>query len=372
MIKILELIDGGFIGGGQTHILSICRNLDKEKYLPIIAASPKGEFKELTLKENIRFYDVKLPKIYRGKYLKELKTIIDKEKVDIIHAHGGVAGMYAKFYKKKIGNIKVIHSIHGIHYIHSKNILRKSFSKTIEQYLVNFADMFLCASDEDIKVGSEFKIINKEKTKKVSYGIDLKKFERKLKEYALLKELGISENNFVIGNISRFDEQKNQKILIDIFPYLVKTIPTAILLLIGEGKLLRSAKRQVNELGIKDKVIFAGTRKDLEKIYPLIDVFVFPSKWEGLSITLMEALSAGCSIIASKIPQNIEMIEDNVNGMIFNLINKEELKNKIVELYNNIDFKNKLSLGAIYSSDKYNDKVMTKKIEEIYFNLMNN
>ena len=95
---------------------------------------------------------------------------------------------------------------------------------------------------------------------------------------------GTSDDDFVIGNVSRFDEQKNQKLLIKIMPDLIKAIPELKLLLVGDGRLLNSAKRLAMSLGVTDRVIFAGTRKDLEKIYPLMDVFIFPSLWEGLSL----------------------------------------------------------------------------------------
>ena len=152
MINVLELIDGGFLGGGQTHILSIVKNIDKSKFNVVIAGSSKGKFKKETIHRGFEFTGIYLPKIYRGKYLQAIKEIVTDSDIQIIHSHGGVAGMYARFYKKKYGKVNVVHTIHGIHYMRSRNFLRKWFSHSIEQSLVKYTDKFICVSDEDKKL----------------------------------------------------------------------------------------------------------------------------------------------------------------------------------------------------------------------------
>ena len=127
MIKVLELIDGGFLGGGQMHILSLVKCLDKNKFDTVIAASGEGEFKKQVLKNGFKFTGIELPKIYHSRYLDELNRIITENKIDIIHSHGGVAGMYARFYNKRYDKVKVIHTIHGIHYINSPGLIKSLF-----------------------------------------------------------------------------------------------------------------------------------------------------------------------------------------------------------------------------------------------------
>jgi glycosyltransferase involved in cell wall biosynthesis len=143
-------------------------------------------------------------------------------------------------------------------------------------------------------------------------------------------KLGFKEKDFIIGNVSRFDEQKNQKLLIEILPDLIKKIPGIKLLLVGDGYLMESVKNLSGKLDAADKVIFAGARNDLYNIYPLINIFVFPSLWEGLSLTLLEALASGCCIVASSIPSNLELIRNEYDGLLFDLKDKESLIEMIV------------------------------------------
>ncbi len=373
MINVLELIDGGFIGGGQLQTLSLCRNLDVHKFKPIVCASPNGDFKNLVIESGYSFRDLVLPKIYRSKYLKELNNIIQSEEIDLIHAHGGVAGMYARFYKRRYNNnVKVLHTLHGIHYIHSKNIIRRKLSLYIEQYLADYADAYICETQSDYKTACELRIINPSKTEVIYNGISLNKFAPGNMDDSIANEFNITAKDFVIGNISRFDEQKNQKLLVRIFPALLKQIPEVKLLLVGDGYLLDSVRNLAIKLNVFDKVIFAGSRSDLFNIYPLIDIFVFPSLWEGLSLTLLEALASGKSIIAGKIPSNQEILNDGVDGLLFDLNNETELEEKIKFLYLNIDKRQLLSENALKLSGKFDEKHMAEKTEQLYLKLINN
>lgn len=373
MIKVMHLIDGGFIGGGQMHALALCQNLPKEKYLSVVCASPKGDFKDMVLESGFEFIDINLPKMFRTKYLAELLRKVERENINIIHAHGGVAGMYARYLKKKYEcRAKVVHTLHGIHYIHSRNIIRKYSSLYIEQYLSSYSDAYICVSKSDYETASSLKIVDQSRTFVINNGINLSRFKNISRSESLEEKFGISSDNFVIGNISRFDEQKNQKLLIKVMPDVLKAIPEAKLLLVGDGHLLDSAKHLAKSLGVENNVLFTGARQDLEKIFPLIDIFVLPSLWEGLSLTLLEALASGKCIIASIIPSNSEVINEGENGLLFNLHNSSELSDLIVDLFNDREKRNYLSKNALKSSEIYDEKIMTDQTENVYESILSN
>jgi glycosyltransferase involved in cell wall biosynthesis len=366
MTKVLELIDGGFIGGGQTHILSVAKNLDRTKFSSIIAASDNGPFKEEAAKAGQEFAAVNLPKVFRTRHLGALDKIVTENDIGIIHSHGGVAGMYARFYKKRFNKVKVIHTIHGIHYTRTNNFFRKLFSQSIEEHLVPYTDKFICVSEGDYVSASNMKIIDPTKTVVIKNGIDLKRFSDLKKDESVMKDLGVTDTDVIIGNISRFDFQKNQRMLIKAFIELSGKHPNAKLLLVGDGQFLNNCKEQVKQAGLEDKVIFTGEIANVESYYPLMDVFVFPSLWEGLSITLIEAMASGRPIIASDIPSNHELLTDSGNGIFFDLHDLNDLVKKIDLLIENKPERERLSENAQISSGDYNEKEMTRKIEKLY------
>lgn len=368
MINVLQLIDGGFIGGGQTHILSLVKSLDKKEYKAVIAASGKGEFRNLVKNSGIEFSEIELPKIYRSKYLKDLNKIVKDHSIEIIHSHGGVAGMYAGFYKKKYGNIKNIHTIHGIHYLNSGNLFRKYFSLTIEQYLVQYTDRYICVSDADLKTAVRNKIADKNKSTVIKNGIDLKKFAAKLhnRNHELTKKFGIRENDLIIGNVSRFDYQKNQRFIISNSTELLKKHPYLKILLAGNGSLYEQCKQSAKDTGMPERYIFTGEVINSEDYYSLFDIFIFPSLWEGLSISLIEAMASGKCILASDIDANKELITDKTNGLLFNTKDPVEYLTKLNELIQNENLRTELSEKALKDSLKYSEEKMSEKIMNEY------
>lgn len=371
MIKILELIDTGFIGGGQIHILLLSKYINKNHFEVLIASTPKGPFKTLVEKEGFKFFDVHLRKSFNICALRHLESIVNIEKIEILHSHGTVAGVYAKILKKRNPFLKLIHSIHGYHYLYSSNFLKRNGIRLIERILVDIPDMCVLPTNYDISLGLENKVIMPDRVSIIPYGIELENYSSEEdSDSAVARELRIRNNGFVIGNISRFDVQKNQKLLIEILPAIIKDIPGVQLLLIGEGELMEDCRKLVVKMGLSEKVIFAGVRTDLKKIFPLIDIFVFPSKWEGLSLTLIEAMAARRCILASDIPSNRELINQGQNGFLFELNNKIDLINKIVELYKNPKLRELLASNAKASAKRFDVKQMVSQIEKLYLSIL--
>jgi glycosyltransferase involved in cell wall biosynthesis len=371
MIKVLELIDGNFIGGGQVHTLSVAKGLDKSKFNPVIAAMGGGEFENAVLNEGISFKDIYQPKVLRKKYLNPLIEYCKEEKFDILHSHGGVSGFYGRLVKKYYPEIKVIHSIHGLHYINARNIFKKYVSRTIEHYLVQYTDYTICETKQDFGNAEKIKVLNPERAAIIPNGINLRKYgnlQRKNPDF--LKSFGFQGDDFIVGNISRFDVQKNQNLIIKAASSLINTYPKMKFILVGKGSLLNQSKKLADSLNLGNSLIFTGEQFNLSDYYSIFDVFVFPTFWEGMPYVLLEAMASRLPIICSDIPSLNEVIEDGKSALTINPGSKSDLIEKLVRLYDDRNLMNEISFNAHEAVKNYSEYFTIKKIEELYQEVM--
>ncbi len=371
-IKVLQLIDGGFLGGGQTNVLSIAKNADRNKFSVSVAAGGGGKFEEEVKNNDINFHSIELPKLLRTKYLKNLKELYREEYFDIIHTHGGVAGFYGRILKKHTPHIKCVHTIHGIHYINSGNLIRKNVSRTIEQYLVQFTDKTICETHNDFLTAVKNKIADRVKTDIIPNGINISKYTNLKRNLRLLAEYGLNEDNFIIGNISRFDEQKNQKLILQTAYFLVKKYPGMRFVFVGDGKYLKQMKDLTRESQLDNYVIFIGEQEYLIDFYSIFDIFVFPSLWEGMPYVLLEAMAARLPIICSRLPNLLEVVKTDHSALTINPVDMDDLFRKISALFQSKELREELAQNAMIESTQYDESEIIPKIENIYLEVLKN
>ncbi|MBP5247488.1 MAG: glycosyltransferase [Fibrobacter sp.] len=163
-----------------------------------------------------------------------------------------------------------------------------------------FATHWLACGEAAAVNGWGKNAVKKNKVKILPNAIDSERF--KFCESArreVRAKYGIADDDFVVGHVGRFYPQKNHTFLIDVFAELYKKKSSAKLLLLGDGPLQEQVKQKVNSLGLSNAVIFVGLQKDTAPFYSAMDVFAFPSLWEGLPLTLVEAQYCGLPCVVS-------------------------------------------------------------------------
>lgn len=133
-------------------------------------------------------------------------------------------------------------------------------------------------------------------------GVDLKRFAFcEEKRQQMRQELGIAKDTFVLGHIGRITVPKNHQFLVELFAEYHKENPNSKLLLVGDGELFETVQQQCTQLGIRDAVIMVGSKTNTEDYYQAMDVFVFPSLWEGLPVSVVEAQANGLPCLLSDV-----------------------------------------------------------------------
>ena len=221
-----------------------------------------------------------------------------------------------------------------------RNILWKTMS-----YPTRFvADYYMACSKEAGLDRFGKKVIESDSFKVVKNGIRIKRFAvSKEKRKIIRKEYGIGNNQFVIGHAGRFDSAKNQAYVIRIFNEIAKNNADCVLMLVGDGITKKSLEKRVESLNIAERVIFTGTKSNIEDYYSAMDMFVFPSLQEGLGMVAIEAQASGLMVIASdEVPQLADLnvglfkqlpLEREVKKWMFEIL-EEKRKERERELIN--------------------------------------
>lgn len=364
MIRILHMIGSLNIGGSQTMIMNIYRNIDKDKVQFDFIVDHE---KELYFADEIKELGGKIyfmPR-FKGTNLIELikswnKFFKEHPEYKIIHSH---VRSYASIFlaiAKKNGLYTIIHS-------HSTSNGRgiKSLIKKILQFPLRYqVDYFFACSKEAGKWLYGRKIINTDKFRELNNCIDIEKYlpNEEIRD-VYRKKLNINEKT-VIGHVGRFHKSKNHDKLLEIFLKYKNINNNAVLLLVGDGEERKNIENKISNLGIKNDVILLGDRNDVSELLQTIDLFVFPSYWEGFGIVLIEAQIARLKIIASdSIPKNTG-ISNNIK-----YISITESSDYWAEECNKMLMSNNEYKLDTVKVEKFDIKMQVKKIEEFYLSI---
>lgn len=327
-IKVLQLPIVNQRGGITHYAMRNWDFIDKTKFhFDFVTFSKSLDFENELTREGCKVHYVSCyAEEDREQFITELKEIL-AEGYDAIHLH---TGYWKSFLVEEIAIEMGIPTI----IVHAHNImvgindpdLRQKAIEVHEQqkklFMPHHATHFLACSQlaANWLYGPQ---IPKEKIRILKNAIDTDKFAFRpevRKEYRKKQSL---EDSFVIGHVGRFVYQKNHEMLIEIFAKVSKEIPTAKLMLIGDGEEFDSIKTTVLTLGLEDRVLFLGRQSDTEvpKLMQAMDVFCNPSRFGGLDLTLVEAQTSGlkCLVTAdimpeSKITENLQFLPLDVDA----------------------------------------------------------
>lgn len=361
-IRILHVFARMDMGGAETFIMNVYRNIDREKiqFDFVVHTNDKCVYDDEILSLGGKIYRV--PK-YLGKnhmqYKKSWENFLKSHlKYKIIHGHVRSTAYIYLSIAKKFNLITIIHS----HNTSSGKGI-KSKIKDLFQYPIRYiADYFFACSNNAGKWLFGKKICNSNEFYIIKNAIDIEKFKFNNNiRNKIRNEFKIQDKQFVIGHVGRFHEQKNHIFLIDIFSCLLKERPDAILLLVGDGELRSTIENKVEKLGIAQSVIFTGVRPDVHKLFQAMDIFVFPSLYEGLGIVLIEAQASGLPCVVSNTIPEEAVLSENLKKISLNDKNNwmnELLKDKSEYISEEIDV---LIMKSGYAIDN-----ATKWISEFY------
>ena len=369
-----------FINGVSTSVLMLKQGLEKlghEVYV-VTVNDESFSYKEEDGVLKIPSFPIGLMNFRQsGIYpLKALK-IIKKWKLDIIHSHTEFSiGTFARLISKQL-NIPLVHTYHTMYeeYIY---YITKGYFDSASKKLVEYLTLFLCDKtiDELIVPTEKAKELFKDKYKVkrdvyvIPSGIDTTRFYKenidKNEIINLRKDLGLKNTDFIVLYVGRIAKEKSIDFLINNFNSVLKRIPKAKMIIVGDGPDIKDLIDLAKKEGLENKIIFAGKAPwtDVPKYYSLCDVFVTASKTETQGLTVMEAMGASKPVVAIRDESFELMITDKKDGLFFD--DEKSYVDMIYEVYKNKKLRDEISFNARLTADKYSPYNYAKNVLKVY------
>lgn len=302
-----------FVAHVDSHIqafhLPYLKMFKEHAYEVHVASSGDIDFPNCDIKHNVPFQ--RNPLHFKNvKAYKELKRILNDNDFEIIHCHtpvGGVIARLANRFCRHYQTTKMIYTAHGFHFFKGAPIFNWIIFYPIEKVCARWTDVLITINQEDYENAKKFKL---KKGGTIEYvpgvGIDLDKIQAvQGDKEQLCEELQIPINSCLLLSVGELNKNKNHQAVIKALPQLPENYHYVIC---GVGPLKKKYLKLANELNVSERLHMLGYRSDVIKIMKSCDIFVFPSKREGLSVALMEAIVCNLPCVASNIRGNSDLL----------------------------------------------------------------
>lgn len=303
LIRVLHVVGRMQRGGAETLLMHTVRHMDPDRWRnDIVVHSPEpGDYDEEFRALGGRITVCAGPDQPLQYSHKLARILRDQGPYDVVHSHVHYfSGFVLRIARRAGVPVRIAHSHTVAGQDESASLTRRTYVAAAKWLIAGHATAGLAASEEAAEdlFGPYWE--SDPRFEVFRFGIDLTPFLSGPDKSAVRRELGIPDDAFVVGHVGRFCPEKNHAFLLQIAHELLSLDPSARLLLIGDGELRSAIDYEVRAQGIAGSVVFTGSRSDVPRLLSAMDVFVLPSRIEGLPVAVVEAVAAGLPCVVSE------------------------------------------------------------------------
>lgn len=298
----------------------------------------------------------------------QLRKIIRQGQYDMIWTNEPVMGVMTRLAarKERKRGVKILYVAHGFHFCKGTPWKNWLMYFPIEWIMSNFTDILVTINQEDYRRAQKFK------AGKVYYipgiGINTRKFSlNRCNREDKREELGLHRSDIVMLSVGELSKRKNHEIVIEALAQIKndKEFKDIHYLICGTGPLEGRLKKRIIEFGLEGHVHLLGFRRDISEICNASDIFLFPSRQEGLPVALMESMACGLPVICSNIRGNIDLIENQESGLV---VDNTVLafRTAIRKMISDSNLRNRLAVNAKEKIRKYDIENIDGMMRDIY------
>lgn len=361
--RVLQIITLGEIGGAQTHLLDIIKNL-KDCFDFHVAVGEPGYLAESLRNDEITIH--RIPSLQRDisfindfEAYRDIYRLIRSIQPNLVCTHSSKAGFIGRRAAYKLG-IPAVFTAHGWAFTDGVDNKRQRLYLGLEKIAARWCNRIICVSEYDRQLALKCGVAPDNKLVTIHNGIP-----------PIASPYGKKESHpLIITMVARFSEQKDHALLLNAVKDIdIKNLKVQ---LIGDGPQLPNMKSLTESLNIGDRVQFLGNRKDVPDLLAQADIFVLTSKWEGFPITILEAMRAGLPVICSDVGGCREAVEDGENGFLVPRGDGVVLANRLKQLIEDKDLRYKMGQkGRMRFEQYFTVEKMAEKTKRIYGEIIN-
>ena len=308
MTRVLQVVTHMNRGGLETMLMNYYRSIDREQLqFDFLTHRPyEGDYGDEIKRMGGKLYHLPVLNPFSGSYKRTLRRFfLEHPEYQIVHVHQDcLSGVILKIAKECGIQVRIAHSHTANQARDLKYPIKLFCRRSIPRYATR---LMACGKDAGNWMfrGADFQVLNN--------AIDTRQYiYDPAKRETMRTQLEIGQDEMVLGHVGNFTPTKNNLFLVDIFHQVKRLFPHTRLILVGDdvGEIANQTREKVKSLGLEDSVIFTGIRSDVPDLLQAMDVFVFPSNYEGLPMTMVEAQAAGLPcLISDKVPIECKMTD---------------------------------------------------------------
>lgn len=342
-IKILRVIGRLNVGGPAIHVVNLCAGLNPERFDQLLVVGSEnpaeGSMLDYALARGVQPHVI--PEIVTAfsltprdvKALAKLYFLMRRERPHIVCTETAKAGFLGRLAGRLAGVPVIVHTFHG-HVLHGYyGPVKNWLMRRMERSLARFTDRLVTVSEQVKSDLVNYGIAKAEKITVIPLGFDLEPFlTSHTRRGAFRREMELSDEHKLVGIVGRIFPIKNHRLFLQSAARISAQEPAVRFVIVGDGVLRGAVEQQARELGIADSVLFTGWRRDLPGIYADLDILVLSSDNEGTPVSAIEAMAAGCPVVATRVGGLPDLIDDRRTGRLVPPRDEKALAEAVLDL----------------------------------------
>lgn len=375
-VKVLHLHTRAIVGGSSANVLLSIEGLSGDKFTGHFACGKKEAqdvFLNQVTERKIPFHFIghlqnKIHLIDDLLALFEIIALIRKEKYHIVHTHNSKAGVLGRIAAKICNVGLVVHTIHSCEFNYEgTGFIKRRIFVWAEKLAAFLTDRFIAISEHIKKEFLKHRIAPENRITVIYSGIELERFHTETDRNFKRKELGLSDDDVVVGVVSRLERGKGHDALLRAIPHVLEKNRNAKFLFVGDGPLRYELENFVKNANINGHIILTGLRSDIPEILQSVDVFCSASFYEGMGRAVLEAQAAGRPVVANRSGGIPDIVLDGKTAILAEPDNDQSLSEALIKLTENKKLRQEMGREAAQFVDgRFSAEKMAGDIGRLY------